>query len=46
MERGVTCKHLNKLADVLGKDLWQSKEVNNVIFLASNLKCNVNVIIN
>ncbi|CAB3229703.1 unnamed protein product [Arctia plantaginis] len=27
MEQGVTCEHLNKLADVLGKDLWQSKEV-------------------
>lgn len=27
MDKGVTCEHLNKLADVLGKELWQSKEV-------------------
>lgn len=26
MENGVTCDHLNKLADVLEKELWQSKE--------------------
>ncbi|KAJ0171492.1 hypothetical protein K1T71_013042 [Dendrolimus kikuchii] len=26
MDKGVTCEHLNKLANVLGKDLWQSKE--------------------
>ncbi|KOB79287.1 Ubiquitin carboxyl-terminal hydrolase [Operophtera brumata] len=26
MENGVTCEHLNKLTDILGKDLWQSKE--------------------
>ncbi|KAL0861562.1 hypothetical protein ABMA27_009068 [Loxostege sticticalis] len=26
MDKGVTCEHLNKLADVLGKELWQSKE--------------------
>ncbi|CAH2057210.1 unnamed protein product, partial [Iphiclides podalirius] len=26
MDKGVTCEHLNKLVDVLGKELWQSKE--------------------
>ncbi|XP_028163916.1 ubiquitin carboxyl-terminal hydrolase 20 isoform X2 [Ostrinia furnacalis] len=26
MDKGVTCEHLNKLADVLEKELWQSKE--------------------
>ncbi|PZC70785.1 hypothetical protein B5X24_HaOG214901, partial [Helicoverpa armigera] len=26
MDKGVTCEHLNKLADVLGKELWQTKE--------------------
>ncbi|KAF9423351.1 hypothetical protein HW555_001160 [Spodoptera exigua] len=26
MDKGVTCDHLNKLADVLEKELWQSKE--------------------
>lgn len=41
MENGVTCDHLNKLADVLEKELWQSKEVIEIIFLIPNLKCNV-----
>ncbi|CAF4874443.1 unnamed protein product [Pieris macdunnoughi] len=26
MDKGVTCEHLNKLADVLDQELWQSKE--------------------
>ncbi|XP_061380549.1 ubiquitin carboxyl-terminal hydrolase 20 isoform X1 [Danaus plexippus] len=26
MDKGVTCEHLNKLVDFLGKELWQSKE--------------------
>ncbi|CAG9792651.1 unnamed protein product [Diatraea saccharalis] len=26
MDKGVTCDHLTKLADVLGKELWQSKD--------------------
>lgn len=26
MDKGTTCEHLNKLADVLEKELWQSKE--------------------
>ncbi|XP_039749804.1 ubiquitin carboxyl-terminal hydrolase 20 [Pararge aegeria] len=26
MDKGVTCEHLNKLVDHLGKELWQSKE--------------------
>ncbi|XP_013182377.1 PREDICTED: ubiquitin carboxyl-terminal hydrolase 20 isoform X1 [Papilio xuthus] len=26
MDKGVTCEHLNKLVDVLGKELWQSSE--------------------
>ncbi|VVD00020.1 unnamed protein product [Leptidea sinapis] len=26
MDRGMTCEHLNRLADVLERDLWQSKE--------------------
>ncbi|XP_063542442.1 ubiquitin carboxyl-terminal hydrolase 20 [Cydia strobilella] len=26
MDKGVTCEHLNKLAEFLRKDLWQSKE--------------------
>ncbi|XP_026750439.2 ubiquitin carboxyl-terminal hydrolase 33 isoform X1 [Galleria mellonella] len=26
MDKGVTCEHLNKLADSLEKELWQSKE--------------------
>ncbi|KAG6465177.1 hypothetical protein O3G_MSEX014984 [Manduca sexta] len=25
-KRRVTCEHLNKLVDVLGRELWQSKE--------------------
>ncbi|CAG9124933.1 unnamed protein product [Plutella xylostella] len=27
MDKGVSCDHLNKLADVLGAELWKSKEV-------------------
>ncbi|KAJ8710782.1 hypothetical protein PYW08_009297 [Mythimna loreyi] len=27
MDKGVTCEHLNKLADILGKELWQTKEL-------------------
>ncbi|RVE45690.1 hypothetical protein evm_009660 [Chilo suppressalis] len=26
MDKGVTCEHLTKLADVLGKELWQAKD--------------------
>ncbi|XP_026332657.1 ubiquitin carboxyl-terminal hydrolase 33 isoform X4 [Hyposmocoma kahamanoa] len=26
MDKGVTCEHLNKLSEHLGKELWQSKE--------------------
>ncbi|XP_052740855.1 ubiquitin carboxyl-terminal hydrolase 20 isoform X2 [Bicyclus anynana] len=26
MDKGVTCEHLNKLVDHLGKELWQSRE--------------------
>ncbi|XP_053617981.1 ubiquitin carboxyl-terminal hydrolase 20 [Plodia interpunctella] len=26
MDKGVTCEHLNKLTDSLGKELWQTKE--------------------
>ncbi|XP_049879837.1 ubiquitin carboxyl-terminal hydrolase 20 [Pectinophora gossypiella] len=27
MDKGVTCEHLNKLTDHLGKDLWSAKDV-------------------
>ncbi|CAH2986564.1 unnamed protein product [Chilo suppressalis] len=26
MDKGVTCEHLTKLADVIGKELWQAKD--------------------